>query len=146
MRTPDIPEDAVLAYWQEHREQFRQSENQRAADPSGACPTEDLRRHWPVLRPGGPGPGLIVSSSGLRPVQHHSPSQGKEPLPTPPSVAAFLPARGPVLVLDQDAVVDLGDTALRRNAALMSFLVSRPLGAEVSVISTSMPSTPARSR
>ena len=24
------PEDAVLAYWQEHREQFRQSENQRA--------------------------------------------------------------------------------------------------------------------
>lgn len=59
---------------------------------------------------------------------------------------SFLPARGPVLVLDQDAVVDLGDTALRRNAALMSFLVSRPLGAEVSVISTSMPSTPARSR
>jgi hypothetical protein len=24
------PEDAVLAYWKEHREQFRQSENQRA--------------------------------------------------------------------------------------------------------------------
>ena len=24
------PEDATLAYWQEHREQFRQSENQRA--------------------------------------------------------------------------------------------------------------------
>jgi hypothetical protein len=26
----EAPEDAVLAYWQEHREQFRQSENQRA--------------------------------------------------------------------------------------------------------------------
>ena len=24
------PEDAVLAYWREHREQLRQSENQRA--------------------------------------------------------------------------------------------------------------------
>ena len=24
------PEDAVLAYWKEHREQLRQSENQRA--------------------------------------------------------------------------------------------------------------------
>jgi hypothetical protein len=26
-----VPEDAVLAYWREHREQLRQSENQRAA-------------------------------------------------------------------------------------------------------------------